>query len=248
MHLYLLRHAQSESNARWEANPDDPFHYPDPGLTEVGHQQAAAAAAALAKIRGAAESGYIHDTWNYKGFGITHIYSSLMRRAVTTANYVADQLDMPILGRTDLHEWGGLYEKDEETGERFGIPGSDRSFFESTFPRVQLPEDFNENGWWSRPYETPEMVPLRARSVLTWLTKKHRDTDDSVLLVSHGGFINHLVSTIINLSPEQTQENLNRNLWLVMNNTGLTRLRISTDFTGIVYMNRIAHLPPELVT
>lgn len=247
MQLYLLRHAQSESNARWDKNPGESFHYPDPGLTPTGQKQAEAVAAALAR-RSRVKKGNPHDPWNYTGFGITHIYASLMVRAVETADRVASQLDLPILGQTDLHEWGGVYEMDLETREKTGIAGSDRAFFEQHYPRVCLPEDFNDAGWWSRPYEMPDEVTPRAQRVLENLIAKHRDTHDRVLVVSHGGFLNHLISTVVNLEPQQTQRNLDGNLWWVLNNTAITRMEISNDFTGIVYHNRIDHLSPDLIT
>lgn len=247
MQLYLLRHAQSESNARWDKNPGEPFHFPDPDLTEIGRKQADAVAAALARRKFVRKISR-HDPWNHGGFGITHIYASLMLRAVETANRVSSRLGLPIQGETDLHEWGGIYDMDLETRERTGIAGNDRAFFEKNFPRVNLPEDFNDSGWWNRPYETPDEVFPRAQRVLQRLTARHQDTEDRVLVVSHGGFLNHLISSFVNLQPEQTRRNLDGNLWWVLNNTAITRLEVRKDFTGIVYHNRIAHLKPEWIT
>ncbi len=247
MQLYLLRHAQSESNARWDRNPGETFHYPDPDLTNLGHTQAEAVAAALAK-RNEEIIEKKHDPWNHRGFDITHIYTSLMIRAVETANHIGKQLDLPVQGRTDLHEWGGIYKLNDETGENTGIPGNNRAFFEANYPRIVLPDDFNDDGWWDRPYETPEDVPARADRVVDWLISIHAATSDRVLVVSHGGFLNHLIGRLLNLTAEQTQRNLDQRIWLVLNNTGMTRVDILPDSRWLVYHNRIDHLSPEKIT
>ena len=247
MHLYLLRHAQSESTARWQKNPGESFHYPDPHLTATGRKQAQAAARALARSTREQQTNP-HDPWNRSGFNITHIYTSLMNRAVETANTIASKLDLPMLGRTDLHEWGGIYEWDLEKDERVGLPGNNRAFFEENYPRLVLPPDFNDDGWWSRPHEPSTEVTARSRRVLDSLIGRHRNTSDRVLMVSHGGFLNHFITTLVNLPAEQTQRNLDDNVWFVLNNTGIPRVDIGPIFTGVVYHNRTDHLSAKLVT
>jgi 2,3-bisphosphoglycerate-dependent phosphoglycerate mutase len=247
MQLYFLRHAQSESNARWEDDPDTPFHFPDPGLTEVGRRQALAVAHALART-GPNTNGSPHDPGNRSGFGITHIYSSLMVRAVETATEIGKALDLPVRGRTDLHEWGGIFHLDVEADTRDGLPGADRTYFETGFPGLQLPTDFKDTGWWDRPYEPRSEVPTRARKVFDSLMGTHRNTADRVLVVSHGGFLNFILGAVVNLTADQTQANLDANFWFVLNNTGLTRVDIGPVFCGVVYHNRIDHLGDELIT
>jgi 2,3-bisphosphoglycerate-dependent phosphoglycerate mutase len=247
MQLYLLRHAQSESNARWEDDPETYGHDPDPGLTQTGRLQAEAAARFLASSN-PASTGNPHDPGNRKGFGITHIYSSLMRRGVETSTVIGQAIGVPVHGRTDLHEWGGIYSLDAATGQRDGLPGSDRTFFEKGFPGLVLPPDFRDAGWWGRPHEPRTDVPARAKKVFENLLGQHRNGADRVLVVSHGGFLNFLLAAIINLTAEQAQANLDANFWFVFNNTGLTRVDIGPLFCGIVYHNRIEHLTDDLVT
>ena len=247
MQLYFLRHAQSESNARWDKNPGETFHYPDPGLTRIGKKQAKAAAKALANSANG-KKVHPHDPGNRNGYGITHIYSSLMLRAVQTADRVAQALDLPIYGRTDMHEWGGIYELDVEKDERSGLPGRDRRFFEKKYPRVILPDDFKDTGWWDRPHEPRSDVPARAKRLFEDIMGRHRNSNDRVLLVSHGGFLNFLMGAVVKLTADQAQANLDANFWFVMNNTGMTRVDIGPMFCGIVYHNRIDHLPDKLIT
>ena len=40
MQLYFIRHGQSENNARWMSTGSHRWRSEDPGLTEVGQQQA----------------------------------------------------------------------------------------------------------------------------------------------------------------------------------------------------------------
>jgi 2,3-bisphosphoglycerate-dependent phosphoglycerate mutase len=216
-------------------------------LTEIGHQQAAAVAEHLAQQRlNSPVNQYNSD--NRKGFGITHIYSSLMCRAVQTAHTIAEKLGLPIFGRTDLHEWGGIYEWDLEREDRVGLPGRERTYFEEYFPRLNLPTDFNDSGWWNRPHEPHADVPARVRRVFRFLRSTHRNSDDRVLVVTHGGFLNYFLGHVLGLSPKQSQKNLDKNKWLVTNNTAIARIDIKPEFTGIIYINRTLHLPDDLIT
>jgi 2,3-bisphosphoglycerate-dependent phosphoglycerate mutase len=105
MRLYFIRHAQSENNLLWDTNKSSKGRSEDPGITPLGHEQA--------KLLGA----FLRDSenefpknWEQKGrtgFEITHIYVSLMTRALQTADAVADALGLEMIGRKDLHECGG---------------------------------------------------------------------------------------------------------------------------------------------
>ena len=80
MRLHFIRHAQSENNALYARTGTWHGREADPELTELGYLQATH----LAKFAGE------HLT------GATHIYCSLMVRAIVTANHVADALDMSL--------------------------------------------------------------------------------------------------------------------------------------------------------
>lgn len=75
--MILLRHGQSEFNLHFTATRRDPG-IPDPKLTPLGHEQAAAAAAALASRP------------------IRHIISSPYTRALQTAAPLAEALGLPV--------------------------------------------------------------------------------------------------------------------------------------------------------
>lgn len=75
--MILLRHGQSEFNLHFAATRRDPG-IADPRLTELGHQQALAAAEALA------------------GEGIRRIIASPYTRALQTAAPIARRLNLPV--------------------------------------------------------------------------------------------------------------------------------------------------------
>lgn len=248
MQLYLLRHAQSENNARWEANPHEVHRYSDIPLTDLGREQARLTAEHLAQTNPNSRVNKFNGD-NRRGFGITHIYTSLMLRAVETAHIIAERLDMPVYGRTDLHEWGGVYETDERDEIRTGLPGSDRAFLAARFPRLIFPSDFVETGWWNnRPHEEHTEVPARARRALRFLRNTHLHTDDRVLIVAHGGFINMFLGNFLGVSSRRSVKNLENNQWFVTNNTALARIDMTPEFAGLIYLNRSTHLPDELIT
>ncbi len=83
--MILLRHGQSEFNFHFTATKRDPG-IPDPKLTELGHQQAEAAALALAGER------------------ITRIIASPYTRALQTAAPIARQRGLPILVNPTVRE------------------------------------------------------------------------------------------------------------------------------------------------
>ena len=239
MQFYFIRHAQSENNALWEQTGSSDGRSSDPELTPTGRQQAEIMAQFL-KHRSADWAGDRWDPQNRLGFDFSHLYTSLMVRAVETAAPLAKALNLPLLAWPDLHEIGGIYLNDEQ-GQPTGLPGKDRSYFTQNYPQLQLNQDFNPAGWWSRPHEPEEAAPARARRVMDTLLEKHGDTSDRVAVVSHGGFYNALLGEMLGFTPIPE-------VWLLMNNTAITRLDLYQGHIGLLYHNRAGHLPDHLVT
>ena len=169
------------------------------------------------------------------------IYTSLMTRAVETGYAVARALNVPLIALDNVHEVGGLYFEDEETGEKSGVEGPNRAHFETRYPDMQLPEELNERGWWNRPHETKEMRPDRARRVWEFLLARHGGSDDIIGLITHGGFYNYLLAQILNMPSRE-------NTWFTLNNCAVTRIDVSEHGIALVYQNRFDFLPPELLT
>lgn len=239
MQLYFIRHAQSQNNLLWDMTGSNRGRSDDPELSEIGCEQARL----LAQFLNRQDPAFVPRRRDYNdraGFGLTHLYTSLMLRAVQTASLVADALDMPLLALEDLCETGGIYLEDQESGKRVGRPGKARAFFERSYPRLVLPEGCSDNGWWNRPFEEFDQVMPRARRFWHDLLQRHGQTSDHVALFSHGDFYNCLLRVIFQLERS--------NMWLDLNNAAITRIDLLEDNVHLVYANRVDFLPNELIT
>ncbi|NJM42523.1 MAG: histidine phosphatase family protein, partial [Anaerolineae bacterium] len=206
MHLYFIRHGQSENNALWDATGASKGRSEDPDLTAIGHQQAQHVAQFL-QSKLVDEAVHKHDPQNVTGFGITHLYTSLMIRAVKTASYISAALNLPPVAWPEIHEEGGIYHEDE-AGQPRGLPGKTRSYFKAHHPALRLPTELDEDGWWNRPLETPDNFLPRAQSFLAELLQRHGNTEDRVAVVSHGAFFVNFMKVMLRISNQpNTQPN-----------------------------------------
>ncbi len=230
MQFYFIRHAQSENNLLFLRTGASEGRSDDPELTEVGRKQAEALAQFLCR-EAPKPAANLFDEQNLAGFGITHLYTSLMVRAVGTGAIVARALKLPLVAWEDLHETGGIYHQDEQTGDRAGRPGKNRAYFEEYFPDLKLPNSLGEMGWWDRPFEERELRPARAERVVRELLDRHGGKEDHVAVISHGGFYNVLLRSIFKIEREDC--------WFGLNNAAITRIDCSADGVALTYMNRV---------
>jgi len=240
MQLYFIRHAQSTNNALWAQTGAEVGRDHDPEITELGRRQARLIADELSRpLSPAALNG--HDPQNRAGFGLTHLYTSLMVRAVVTGQVLAETLNLPLRASPDLHECGGLYLDHATTGEPVGRPGPNRAYFEQHYPGLILPETLGDEGWWNRPFEAKEERLPRAQRVVRDLLERHGGTDDRVGVVSHGGFYNYVLMALLNVPMRES-------FWFELNNTAITRIDFVERRADLIYLNRAEHLPGDLVT
>jgi 2,3-bisphosphoglycerate-dependent phosphoglycerate mutase len=241
MQLYFLRHAQSANNALWAVTGSEKGRTHDPDITDLGRAQAERLAEHLARPAGDGAPDP-HDPQNRAGFGLTHIYCSLMLRSVATAAIVAARLGLPLHAWVDWHEEGGLYLADAATGERVGQAGHGRAFWLERYPVLVLPETLGEEGWWNRPFEEAADRPARGQRVLADLLERHGGTDDRVAVVSHGGFYNHFLAAVYGLPGALPVHHL-------VNNAAISRFAFPAgDRRYVVYQNHAGHLPAEMIT
>lgn len=240
MQLYYIRHGQSENNLLWEQTGSNARRSVDPELSPLGQQQAALLADFI-KSRGQGVVKHDIDFQNVAGFNLTHIYTSLMVRAVATAQPIARALGLPLVAWKDLHETGGIYQENKETGEFTGMPGKNRAYFEGCYPDLVLPADLGPEGWWNRPQEIPKEWFPRAKHVLAELLRRHGGTEHRVALVSHGGFYQYFLGAVLGL-PEV------KNNWFGFSNTAISRIDFNPPVTTIVYLNQVDFLPTSLIT
>jgi len=239
MRLFFIRHGQSENNLLWEETGASTGRNEDPELTLAGHQQARLLADAIAQKE---NNHLLNGNPNHRDtFHFTHLYTSLMIRAVRTGVYLAQALNMPLLAWPEIHELGGIFLEDKENMANTGLPGKSRSYFLENFPVLHLTDLISEEGWWNRPFENYDDRPLRARAVIATLLERHANTADNVAIVSHGGFYMEFARALFQIRDE--------NAWFLMNNTGISRFDHDNERGWtLVYHNRTDHLPGDLVT
>ncbi|MEQ8674474.1 MAG: histidine phosphatase family protein [Aggregatilineales bacterium] len=244
MEVYLIRHAQSYNNAVGEENRVE-----DPPLTEVGQQQAQLLANYFetqsnidAIVTHNTESETRHERAE---FGITHLYTSAMHRTLQTSLPLSKVLGLTPQIWVDTHEIGGIYlEKD---GLSSGFGGITRSRIESEFAGYHIPNEVTEAGWWNAERGQEARIDglaraLRVADALRRRAAIEEHQHDRVALVSHGAFLDKLLKAFAERLPGDGYFQ-----WLY--NTSITRVDIGADgFIMTRYVNRIGHLPPELVT
>lgn len=255
MHLYFIRHAQSANNDLYTRTGGSEGRAADPPLTDLGHHQARLLAHHLTQVHGGDNDrlgglvGEYAARQNRLGYGLTHLYCSLMTRAVQTADYVAKVTGLPLVGWPEVHERGGLHLLDEQSGEEVGVPGPNRAEFMENFPSLILPDTVGDLGWWSRPMEDVDEATLRARVVWAQLLERHGDTHDRVALISHAGFFQSLMNVLLGGDDHLTLPVVGKfDLWYGISNTAINRLEYVDGAVVVRYLNRVDFLPDELVT
>lgn len=226
MQFYFIRHAQSGNNHLYATTGSSVGRSQDPELTPLGERQAELLAQYLAQ----------------NDFHLTHLYASLMVRALATGVAVSNALGVPLVAWQDLHETGGIYLDDPATETRIGQAGKNRAELQTRFPHARLPDTLGETGWWgARPFEERSERPARAERVVRDLLARHGGTADRVAIISHGGFFNYLLAAILKMPNREAY-------WFGCHNVAITRIDFEADTTVVQYLNRIEWLPRAMVT
>jgi len=242
LEIYFIRHGQSENNVLMDETGREDYlshRSPDPDLTDWGREQAVITANILSQPY----QGTERDPQNRSGFGLTHLYCSLMIRAVKTGVTISEVLGLPLVAWPDVHEIGGVFDVRMEDGQPvfIGQPGPGKSFFQKEFPSLVIPEDLSEEGWWAREKEPRESYLVRARRIIDRLNDQHGGKAHRVGVVMHGGIFYSILTALFDVKAAH--------YWFLMNNCGISRVDISDDgFTKLVYMNKVDHLPDHLIT
>lgn len=228
MHVYLIRHAQSENNVLTEAS----IHRRkvDPSLTKLGFRQRDLLAQFLASGKDV----------NNESFDISHLYCSAMYRALLTAQPLTAALERQAQVWVDLHEKGGMFQR--RAGRVNGFTGMTRAQIEGKFLGYELPRDISEDGWYDAGLGMePETYSLfRAIKVANALRRRGH-SDDVIALISHAGFLDVLLKAIFDQLPSRPHI-----MRFFHDNTAITRVNYQGSRPTLHYMNRVDHLPPEL--
>lgn len=213
MELYLIRHAQSQNNALPEHQRVE-----DPGITELGRQQAKHLAERVAQL------------------GLTRLITSPFRRTLETTMPIHEATSLVPEVRVELHEQGGCY-SGHMLEDVTGRPGMNRSEIERAFPGFVVSTGIDGQGWWeSKPHEDRESARRRAGKLLQRTLHEFGDSNERVAFVMHADikllFLEHFHDDPL----------------AVPCNTSVTTIRITSRECRLDDYNCVRHLPSELVT
>jgi broad specificity phosphatase PhoE len=229
MELYLVRHGQSSNNALTGSQE----RHCDPPLTAVGERQADLAGQYLKAAPAKFPHGREHTD---EGFGLTRLFCSAHRRCLQTATAIGRHTGLTPEIWLDVHEEMGIWLDGEDA-----LPGLTPAEIAADFPGARLPDQINPQGWWSRPAETEDQWVERAARVARRLRGEMASTQERMAVVTHGGFTNDLLSALVSGGPMKGAA-------FTTQNTSIARIDFDSNGCQLRYINRVEHLPPELVT
>jgi broad specificity phosphatase PhoE len=172
----------------------DPDFYADPDspLTPLGEKQAQLTGQRLQRRR------------------ITHIVSSPLQRAIATASIISESV-----AHLPIQVWPELSELNNSVYH--GLPPED---ILRQFPLAVLPDEVAPADWIYGNL-TYDAVFERCQNV--YLTLKRRfQSEDCVLMVTHGGFTNYFLHVILNIKASQPA-------WFEIGNCALNIVRFIAD-------------------
>ena len=243
MKVFIIRHAQSANNRLGESALYDDYmarRDPEPPLTELGHRQATILAEHL--VSSDLPERKLESTAQV--YALTKIFCSPMLRTLQTAWPISQTTGLKPQVWMAIHEQGGCFHGNPRTsGEIVNFTGLTRREMSEQFPGYELPSECGEEGWWFSGYEDSSGCQRRAVQVAATLREwAPTMADERIALISHGTFAEALVRAILGLPPDHPS-------YYSHYNTAITRVDFLADsVTFLRYLNRIQHLPPEMIT
>jgi 2,3-bisphosphoglycerate-dependent phosphoglycerate mutase len=219
MQLYLIRHAESENNARPAYQRVE-----DPSITPVGRLQAEALA-----------------QWT-RSLKIDVLITSPFRRSLQTSRMVLES-SKP----TEAFIWHNVFERggcylgygNTDIQPR---PGLGRSLIMNELPLAVLDDTITEEGWWvGKQKETDEETELRAGLVINRLVETFGDSGKNIIAVLHADFIRTMLAQMLSPGADANQ-------FGPLRNTGITKVDYSGDRWRLDWLNSVSHLPVKLIT
>lgn len=245
MELSIIRHAQSFNNAL----QDQSLRVVDPDLTDLGQHQVERLAAYLAA--GGNRVSQPCETEPPNGgdgtcFGITRLITSPVRRTLLTTRPIARALGLRPEVWPDIHEHGGMWLDHGGDQGIIGYLGLTRAEVLACLPDAILPAEVTDAGWYNPMLgqETLERAAWRAEQVAIKLRRQAvtAPATERIALVTHGGFSSLLLSALLAIPFDGP-------VFFHHDNTGITWVRLRADGAiRLRYINRVTHLPADLIT
>jgi 2,3-bisphosphoglycerate-dependent phosphoglycerate mutase len=222
MQLYLIRHAESQNNAK---NPHDRTE--DPPITNLGKQQA-----------------QFLSSWT-RTLNIDTLISSPFRRALETTRELLAAVPQHVHVWHDIFERGGCYRgylpADKQGAMGLGPKGI-RSALCDDQNNCTIDNTIHEAGWWGgRTPETDDQASQRASAVTVRLQDTFGDSGKSIVAVTHADFKRLLLGAMLPEVLDPTQLGS-------MRNTGITKVNYDGSRWQLDWFNSVSHLPAELIT
>lgn len=221
MLLYLIRHAESQNNAKPAYNRVE-----DPALTAVGRLQAQ----------------YLAQ-WT-QGLEIDMLITSPVLRALQTARSIHESTGQHVHVWDNVFEQGGVFRGFGLDANQGGAGMTRRQVHQHAARDASLctlDRSIGETGWWGRPRETKMEAWHRANMVAKRLVACVNKQAKTLVVVTHADFKRKLLLTLL---PEYLGTNqINR-----LSNTGVTKLEWDPSGWRLDYLDEVTHLPARLVT
>ena len=148
------------------------------------------------------------------------LLSSPLKRAKETAAFISNETGKPIVLADALMEW--------DNGLLAGLPREEAAIKYPLPKGGRKPHHTNAN--------TESMINFRARAE-TFLSemKEEYPQDAKICIISHGGMINMLYRSLLNL-PMHTEQSIS------CGDTSIHKFILNNDKCHIEYINRLEHL------
>ncbi|TWU48211.1 histidine phosphatase family protein [Rubripirellula reticaptiva] len=222
MQLYLIRHAESENNARAAY-----LRVEDPGITAVGRLQCQ------------------HLALWIKSLSIDHLITSPFLRTLQTTRYVTD------VNRADVQVWHDVFERGgcfrghgpDATEGGIGLGRADviRHVVDDA-NRCTVDSTIKETGWWGgQRRETDDEACARAGKVVKRLSATFGSSGQAVVAIIHADFKRALLAQMLNASVDPR-------IFGALRNTGISKLDFDGDRWTLDWFNSVTHLPHKLIT
>jgi 2,3-bisphosphoglycerate-dependent phosphoglycerate mutase len=211
MQLFLIRHAQSANNAL-----PDHQRVEDPGLTDLGSQQAELLADWIAALE------------------LNEIFVSPFLRTLLTVEPIYRATGIRPHVRPVLHEQGGCY-SGWQPHLLVGRPGMNPEQIKARFPDYIIDPQIDNRGWWrSQPYENYSQACERAARLQALAMQDLQRSDARIAYVMHADIKLRFL--------ERIEDRYLETPW----NSSVTALQSNQSRLELVDYNRVDHLPTDL--
>ncbi|TWU40770.1 histidine phosphatase family protein [Novipirellula artificiosorum] len=222
MQLYLIRHAESENNAK-------PIYQriEDPPIT----------------ARGRLQSQHLAN-WT-ESLKIDTLITSPFLRSLQTTRSIVDRTPQKVHVWHNVFERGGCFRGHGPNATEGGIglgPAGISKHATAVANDCIIDETILESGWWGgRNRETDDEAEVRAIVVMDRFVDTFGARDCTVVAVIHADFKRCLLRQMISAGTDVDSLG-------PMVNTGVTKLRYNGQHWQLDTLNSISHLPSRLIT